>query len=71
MLSDTLVLSMPVAFAMQCAVRENVRLVSATHSGICISGVKVSPFLLDDSSAILPLQHVPSGLVFPPEGEVS
>ena len=35
------------------------------------SGVKVSPFLLDDSSAILPLQHVPSGLVFPPEGEVS
>jgi hypothetical protein len=36
-----------------------------------ISGVKVWPILLDDSSAILPLQHVLSGLVFYAEAGVS
>lgn len=35
------------------------------------SGVKVWPILLDDSSAILPLQHVLSGLVFYAEAGVS
>jgi hypothetical protein len=39
--------------------------------GVCTSGFKVWPILLDDSSAILQLQHVPSGQAFSPEAAVS